>query len=49
MDFITSLLTSKGYNTILTIIYRLSKECYFIPFKIKDKDHNIGATIEATA
>ena len=49
MDFIIGLLASKGYNTILTIIYRLSKERYFILLKIKDEDRNIGATAKATA
>jgi hypothetical protein len=38
MNFIIGLpLLIKGFNTILTIINKLSKERYYIPYTVKDE------------
>ncbi len=45
MDFVIDLPESEGYNAILIVIDRLSKERYYIPYSTKEN----GTDIEATA
>jgi len=45
MDFVINLPESEGYNAILIVTNRLSKERYYIPYSTKE----IGIDTEATA
>jgi len=45
MDFVIDLPESEGYNAILIVINRLSKERYYIPCSTKEN----GTGTEATA
>jgi len=44
MNFVIDLPQSEGYNAILIVIDRLSKEYYYIPYSTKENDTDIEAT-----